>query len=56
MGTETNGKVQMDVRDGGKRKREWGSRIYNFFATGGMILLLVGGLIPIIIIIRIIVS
>jgi len=56
METGTNGKVQMDVRDGGKRKREWGSRIYNFFAIGGMILLLVGTLILIIIIISLILS
>ncbi len=56
METGTKEKVQMDMRDGEKRKREWGSRIYNFLAIGGMILLLVGGLILIIIIIRIVVS
>jgi hypothetical protein len=51
METGTNEKIQMNKRDGGKGKRKWGSRIYNFLASGGLILVLIGGFIVAVIII-----
>ena len=47
----TNKKMVPDIKDQGKRKRKWGSRIYNFLASGGTILVLVGGFIIAVIII-----
>ncbi len=51
METGTNEKMQMNMRDGRKGKRKWGSRIYNFLASGGIILVLIGGFIIAVIII-----
>lgn len=51
METGANEKMQMNMRDEGKGKRGWGSRIYTFLASGGLILVLVGGFIIAVIII-----
>jgi hypothetical protein len=51
MEAETNNKMGANIKDEGKEKRKWGSRIYNFLASGGLILVLVGGFIIAVIII-----
>jgi len=44
-------KTETNIGDKEKGKRNWGSRIYNFLASGGLILVLVGGFIIAVIII-----
>jgi len=51
MEEETNKKMVPDIKGEGKGKGKWGSRIYNFLASGGLILVLVGGFIIAVIII-----
>ena len=49
METTANEKMGTYTRD--NRKGKWGSRIYNFLASGGLILVLVAGFIIAVIII-----
>ena len=51
MEAETNEEIQVNVKNGEKKKRKWGSRIYNFLASGGLILVIVGGFVIAVIII-----
>jgi len=51
MESATNEKMETNIGDKGKGKRKWGSRIYNFLASGGLILVLIGGFIIAVIII-----
>jgi hypothetical protein len=51
MEEANNKKMVPDIKDEGKGKRKWGSLIYNFLASGGLILVLVGGFIVAVIII-----
>lgn len=51
MEEATNKKMEANIKDEGKGKRKWGSRIYTFLASGGLILVLVGGFIIAVIII-----
>ncbi len=44
-------KTEASIGDKGKGKRKRGSRIYNFLASGGLLLVLVGGFIVAVIII-----
>ncbi len=44
-------KAETNIGDKGKGKRGWGGRIYTFLASGGLILVLVGGFIIAVIII-----
>ncbi len=50
MEKATNDKMETNIMDEGKGKRKWGSRIYNFLAYGGIILVLIGGFVIYIII------
>lgn len=52
MEKATNEKMETNIMDEGKGKgkRKWGSRIYNFLAYGGIILVLIGGFVIYIII------
>ena len=43
MEEATNKKMETNIINEGKGKRKWGSRIYNFLAYGGIILVLIGG-------------
>jgi len=45
METATNERIGSDIKDEEKGKRKWGSRIYNFLASGGLMLVLVAGFI-----------
>jgi len=47
----TKEKIETNIRDEGKGKRKWGSRIYNFLASGGLILVIIAGFIIAVIII-----
>jgi hypothetical protein len=49
METTANEKMKTNTRD--NRKGKWGSRIYNFLASGGLILVLVAGFIIAVIIV-----
>jgi len=49
MGTTANEKMETNAKDKGKGK--WGSYIYNFLASGGLILVLVAGFIIAVIIV-----
>ncbi len=51
MEAAAGNKMAANTGDKGKGKRKWGSRIYNFLASGGLILVLVGGFIVAVIII-----
>jgi len=45
MQTETSEKMGTTIKKEEKRKGTWGSRIYTFLASGGLILVLIGGFI-----------
>jgi hypothetical protein len=45
METATNEKMGSNIKNGEKGKRKWGSRIYNFLASGRLMLVLVAGFI-----------
>jgi hypothetical protein len=45
MEEATNKRTVPDIKDEGKGKQGWGSRIYTFLASGGLILVLIGGFI-----------
>ena len=51
METVTNQKMETNVREEEKGKRKWGSRIYTFLASGGILIVLVVGFIIAVIII-----
>jgi len=51
MEETTNKKMVPDIKDEGKGKRGWGNRIYTFLASGGLILVLIGGFIIAVIIV-----
>ncbi len=51
METAAVEKLGSNTKNEEKRKRKWGNRIYNFLASGGLILVLVAGLIIAVIIV-----
>jgi hypothetical protein len=51
METATNERIGSNIKDEEKGKRKWGSRIYTFLASGGLILVLVAGFIIAVIIV-----
>ena len=51
METATNGKTGSNIKNEEKGKPTWGSRIYTFLASGGLILVIVAGFIIAVIIV-----
>ncbi len=51
MEAATRKKMETNIKGEEKGKRKWGSRIYSFLASGGLILVLVAGFIIAVIIV-----